>query len=186
MKRLNAQGQSLLKLMIAIVILGLIAQWMVMSLIILGRRTVQMEDQGYACAKGNQMFNELLGYANNNPFYAGPLLDSYNDGNQYNLVLTADKAVTLPGDPLSDNRQANGHWKYLRQIQVAPDSGNYQARQVTVRIWKCQSDAPPLAPGVLLSTTLGTIVPGVRPSYAQTPAIYYLLNDSSWGGGRRP
>jgi hypothetical protein len=186
MKKLNDEGQSLLKLMIAIVILGLISQWVVMSLIILTRRTVQLEDRGYACAKGNQMFNELLSYSNANPYFGGPLLDGYNDGAQYNLVLTADKSVTFPGDPLSGNRQANGHWQFLRQIEVAPDPGNFQARQVTVRVWKCQSDGNPLVPGILLSTTVGTIVPGARPSYAQTPAVYDLINALPWGGSRHP
>ncbi len=70
---------------------------------------------------------------------------------------------------MSGNQLANGHWRYLRQIQVNPVDTNPQARQVIVKIWKCASDTAPLVPGLLLNTTIGTVVPGTLPTYSQTP-----------------
>ncbi len=174
MKRLDEKGLTLLDMCLTILILGLISQSMVLSLMVLTRKIVALQDRSYAAMKAQQMFNELEAYANGNPYTGGMILNGYNDNSQYNLILTADKQVSLPGDPLSDNRQENGHWRYLRQIQVSPAAGNPQARQVAVKVWKCASDGNPMVPGILLTTTVGTVIPGAPATYSQTPNIYII------------
>jgi hypothetical protein len=175
MKRLDSKGLGMVEMCIGMLILTFIAQSVVLARLVLARKTLSLEDHSYASMKAQQMFNELSAQANSNPVFGGGILDGYSDGPLYNLVLTTDKAVSQPADPLSGNRQANGHWRYLRQVQVNPVDGNPQARQVVICIWKCASDSNPLVPGLLLTTTIGTVVPGAVPSCSQTPQINGVL-----------
>jgi hypothetical protein len=172
MKRLDAKGLGMVEMCIGLLILAFIAQSAVLARLVLARKIVSIEDHGFASIKAQQMFNELAAQANGNPYYGGGLLDSYSDGSQFNLVLTTDKLVQHPDDPLSGNQRANGHWRYLRQVQVNPVDTNPQARQVIIKIWICASDMAPLAPGLLLNTTLGTVTPGNAPTYSQTPQVH--------------
>jgi hypothetical protein len=174
MKRLDSKGLGMVEMCIGMLILTFIVQSVVLSRLVMARKTVSLEDHGYASMKGQQMFNELTALTNSNPVFGGGILDSYSDGSQYNLVLTADKAVSQPDDPLSGNRQANGHWRYMRQVQVNPVDDNPQARQVIIKVWRCASDNNPMVPGLLLTTTIGTVLPGTAPSFAQTPQVYVV------------
>jgi hypothetical protein len=174
MKRLNSKGLGLPEMCIGMLFLSLIVQSIVLSLLVLTKKAVVLEERGYASIKAQQMYNELSACANSSPVFSEEILDGTSDGSGYNLVLTTDKLVHDPEDPLSGNRKANGHWKYLRQIQVGPVDGNPQARQVTVKVWRCQSDGNPLVPGLMLNTALGTVIPGARPTYVQTPRVYLM------------
>ncbi len=156
----------MLEMCVAIVMLGLMAQAVVQFWTVFTRQTVALEAKGYASMKAKQMLNELMAQANGHPLDGGAILDGYNDGLQYNLILTTDKQVQNPGDPLSGNRQANGHWEYLRQIEIYPSINNpdTQARQVIINVWKCDSDGSPLVPGVLLASQFEMVIPGVTQS----------------------
>src|SRR5580658_6864554 len=175
MKRLDSKGLvSLAQICIAMLILALFAQSIVLARLVLARRTIALEDSTFASLKALQMFNELLAQANGNQWLGAYILDGYSDGSQYNLVLTTDKFVSRPGDPVSENFQNNGHWRYLRQVEVNLVAGNPQARQVVINIWRCASDGNPLVPGVLLTTVVGTVIPGASYSYSQTPKVYEI------------
>ncbi len=171
MKRLDAKGLGMVEMCIGLLILTFIAQSVVLARLVLARKTISIDDHGFASMKAQQMFNELSAQANANPYYGGALLDGYSDGSQFNLVLTTDKQVLQPDDPVSGNRKADGHWRYLRRVQVNPVDTNPQARQVIIKIWKCASDTSPLVPGLLLNTTIGTVMPGTAPTYSQTPRV---------------
>ncbi len=172
MKRLDSQGHTLVEMCIAIVIFALTAQAMAVALLVIARQIISNEDHGYAAIKGQQLFNELMAQANRNPGYGGAVLDGFNDGAQYKQVLTIDPQVQQPNDPVSGNRQTNGHWRYLRQIRVGPTAGGFQAREVLVNIWRYSSDNSPLVPGLLLTTVEGTINPGGPITYKQIPPVY--------------
>jgi hypothetical protein len=160
MKTLDAKGMGMVELLIGVLIFTLLAESVVMMRLVVARKTVRQADQNYASLKGLQMTNELEAQANGNPFYGGAVLDGFNDGVSFNLNLTTDKSVNDPGDPLSGNRQTNGHWHYLRQVQVSPVDGNIWARQVVVKVWICASDGNSPSPGLLLATVSGMIIPG--------------------------
>ncbi len=168
MKRINSVGVSLTEMCVAIVILGLTAQATVQFWKVFTRQTIALEDKSYASMKARQMFEELLAQSNGNPANGLEILDSYNDGSQYNLMLTTDKLVTDPGNPLSGNRLANGHWRYLRQVQVNPVNNIVQSRQVVIRVWNCASDHNPLLPGVLLATLTEMVLPEANSFFSQT------------------
>jgi hypothetical protein len=177
MKNLDAKGVSLVEMCFAMLIFAMIAQVLAMTLLVLARRTLQIEEKGYSAIKGQQMFNELQAAANRNPRYGGQILDSYNDGMRFNLILTTDRAVSSPDDPLSGNSKKNGHWRYLRLVQIGQaNNGNYQARQVAIEVTKCEADGNTLVPGIILSTTVGTVTPGSPPTCFQTPRIYIPPN----------
>ncbi len=164
MKSLDAKGLGLVELCVGIVVFTLFAESAVMMRLVLARKSIALMDRNYARLKGLQMMDELEAQANGNPSSGGSVLGSFNDGVSFNLCLTTDKSVSDPGDPLSDNRRTNGHWRYLRQVQVNAVDGNPLARQVAVRLWLCASDGTPSSPGLLLATTSGMIVPGVPES----------------------
>ncbi len=179
MKSLDAKGLGLVELCVGIVIFTLLAESAVMTRLVLARKSVDLIDRNYARLKGLQMTEELESQANGNPSSGGSVLDGFNDGVSFNLNLTTDKSVTDPGDPLSDNRRTNGHWRYLRQVQVHPVDVNPLARQVAVKIWLCASDSNPPSPGLLLATVSGMIVPGAPASRGITVlsgAATLLLN----------
>jgi hypothetical protein len=171
MKRLDPKGFSLVELCFAVLILAILAQSFVMARLVLAKKALSFSDHNYAELKANQIFNELQACSNTDPNWGGTVLDGYNDGLQYNLVLTADKAVTFPGDPLSGNQQAGGHWRFLRQVQVTPVYGPSQARLVVINIWRCASDGKTLVPGLLLTSLSGTITPLSSPTCTQTPQV---------------
>jgi type II secretory pathway pseudopilin PulG len=174
MKRFDPKGTTLVEMCIVIVILGLLAQSLVLARLVLARKTIALQDSTFASMKALQMFNELLAQANGNQWLGTEILDSYSDGSQFNLVMTTDKSVSQPGNPLSQNCQTNGHWRYLRQVQVNPVVGTPQARQVVINVWRCASDSNPMVPGVLLTTIVGTVIPGTFSSYTQTPKVYEI------------
>jgi type II secretory pathway pseudopilin PulG len=166
MRRLDSKGITLVELCVSLVVLALTAQATVQFWKVFTIKTVSLEDKSYAGMKAQQMLNELLAQSSSNPGNGTAILDSYNDGSQYNLMLTIDKHVSDPGNPLSGNRQANGHWHYLRQVQVSPVATDPLARQVLIHIWKCASDGNPLVPGLILANINEMIIPSANISYS--------------------
>ena len=160
MKRLGADGLGMVEFIFGMLILTFFAQAAVLARLVMARKTLSQEQHIYANVKALQMYNELQATANVNPLAGGQVLDSYNDGATYSLVLSVDRGISDPGDPLSGNRLANGPWVYLRQIEVGPAAGAPQARQVTIQVWKCADDQASLVPGLLLVTVSGVITPG--------------------------
>lgn len=174
MKKLDPKGFSLVELCFAALILAIMAQTFMMARMVVAKKTLSLSDHNYAELKADQMFNELQAEANTNPYFGGMILDGFNDGTNYNLVLTTDKAVTFPGSPLSGNQQAGGHWRFLRQVQVNPSFYPPGSRLVVINVWRCASDGNPLVPGLLLTSVSGTIAAPSLPTFSQTPQV--LIN----------
>ena len=172
MIRLKEKGHTLVEMCIAMVIMALTAQMLAMTILVMARAVKQNEERRFASIKGLQMFNELQVVANRNPGMCGWILDPYSDGTKFSTVLTTDKLVTAPDDPLSGNTKINGHWRYLKMVQVSHVSpNNYQDRQVAIIVTRCEDDGNTPTAGLLLSTTIGTVSPGTSPTCFQTPAI---------------
>lgn len=151
LKSLDSAGVTLVELVIALVIIALTAQAAVMLMTVTTKQSLSAKDKVFAQSKSDQIFNELQSYAQ-----MGRIISDYNDGSNYSLILTADKSVSNPGDPLSGNIQNNGHWRYLRQVQVAPVTINTPFQNmVIVDVLRCESDGTTLTPGVLLAVTKG-------------------------------
>jgi hypothetical protein len=74
------------------------------------------------------------------------VLDDYTDRAEINTVLTTDRTVDVeapavknPADPLSGNRMVNGHWKFLRRVQIQKVANDPYVRQVTVKVFRYAS-----------------------------------------------
>ena len=168
MKKLDSEGFHLVEMLLAIFMFAIMAQMMAVAMLVLARATLTHESRNFGQQKAQQMYAELQSMAYNNRGGSGEVLDSFNDGSQYNFVLTTDKSVTQPDAPLSGNTMVGGHWRYLRQIQVGPSPNtDPNSRQVVVQVWKSQSAGASLVPGVLLDNTFGIISPGSGLPFSQ-------------------
>lgn len=155
MRRPNEKGYGLVELCLGVMIFALIAEALVVMRLVVARKTVSFVDRGYAAMKSQQMLEELKAKANTIPVFGAYLLDDYDDGEAVKLTLTTDKYVDQagdPGDPLSGNRMTNGHWRYLRHIQVKPVTEDPLARRVNIQVWRFASDSDPSVPGLLLAS----------------------------------
>lgn len=160
--KLNQRGYTLVELAIATLILGTLASSVMMARTFMAKQTVATNDQAYASEKAIQMYEELRALVGGNE-EGVKILDNYDSGSGYDPILTTDKTVDTglasanPADPLSGNRQTNGHWRYLRQVTVIPVPNDAYARQVTVRLFKYAGDNSPNVGGTLLAVIGGVL-----------------------------
>ncbi|HEY5038683.1 MAG TPA: prepilin-type N-terminal cleavage/methylation domain-containing protein, partial [bacterium] len=116
MKRLNQSGYNLVELIIAVGILATLASTVMVARTFMAKQTVRTNDKAYATQKAIQMFEELKALVNGGEKQGVNVLDQYSDGSAFNNVLTTDKNVDVfpvanakPDDPLSGNKNSNGH-----------------------------------------------------------------------------
>lgn len=190
MKRLNQSGYNLVELIIAVGILATLASTVMVARTFMAKQTVRTNDKAYATQKAIQMFEELKALVNGGEKQGVNVLDQYSDGSAFNNVLTTDKNVDVfpvanakPDDPLSGNKNSNGHWRYLRQVQVNRVANDPFARQVIIKVWLFASDANPGQPGELLAEVGGVLrtLTSVFPP-TQVMDIYVLAvnNIAAW------
>lgn len=182
MKKLNQQGVTLVELLIASFIIATLATSVIMVRSFMSKQTVRSNDKAYATQKAIQMFEELKALVQGAEKEGVNVLDNYSDGSYYNTVLTTDKVVDKSppgsgnaGDALSGNKTINGHWRYLRQVQVQRMPNDPYARQVIVKVWKYASESSPNLPGELL-TTVGGLLRSITNVYQPTQVMdVYIL-----------
>jgi len=133
-KQASQGGYSIVELMIAMLIMGAMASAVMMARSYVAKQTVITTDKAFATQKAIQMFEELRADAGNQQTGL-QLIDNYSDGSNYNAVLTTDKAVTSPADPLSANKKPNGYWKFWRQVEVLHLPQDPFARIITVKVY---------------------------------------------------
>lgn len=189
-KRIDQQGVSLVEMMIAVLILSAMASSVIMARSFMAKQTVRSTDKAYATQKAIQMFEELKALVNGNEQLGVAVLDDYSDGTQVNTVLTTDKFVDVPppgtkkpGDPLSGNRQTNGNWRYLRQVDVKKVANDPYARQVVIKVYRYASDFNPGAKGELLATVGGmlrTIANLFSPTQVLDIYVISINNTQAW------
>jgi hypothetical protein len=110
------------------------------------------QDRAFALQKALQMLEEVSATKGSSP---DKDLDKLDQDPAFTLT-TLNGAG--PGDALSANPKVNGHFKYVRQITVAPVSGDDFARQVTVQVaYAGKGDVPALGKAKPLAV-VGNIV----------------------------
>jgi len=190
MRKLNSQGYTFVELLIAVAILGVMVSGVILARSFMAKQTVSAGDQAYATQKAIQMFEELKGLVNGQEKQGVAVLDNYTDGTSYNTVLTTDKTVdTSPpssgnaGDALSGNKLTNGHWRYLRQVQINRMANDPNVREVVIKVWLYATDSSPKTPGKLLATEAGllrTISNVFSPTQVFDVYILALSNVLGW------
>ena len=189
MRRLDQGGMSLIELLIAVGILAVMASSVMMARGFIAKQSVLTNDKAFATQKAIQMFEELralVGGSENGL----DVLDSYSNGSLFDNVLTTDTTVDVaapavpnPGNPLSGNITTNGHWRYLRQVQVNKIANDPYLRQVIVKVWLYASDQNPGQPGQLLAEVGGqlqTISSVFPPSQVMDVYVLAINNIAGW------
>ena len=185
MKRLDAKGLTLVELLISVTILAMVAMAVISSRYFMAKRSQVNSDKAYAAEKAIQMMEELKALVAGSEQSAGGIgvLDSYDDGSSaYNPLLTTDKIVTSPSDPLSGNRAFNGGWRFLRNISIQRVVNDPNARRVFIRVFK-SSDTNTALPDTDLADVGGvlrTIASVNAPSQVFDVYILALANVPGW------
>ncbi len=187
--KLNQKGFSLVELMIASAILAALASSVILARSFVAKQTVRTIDRAFATQKAIQMFEELKSLVSGKETGIS-ILDNYTDGSLYNFVLTTDKNVDVkaplvpnPGDSLSGNFKSNGHWRYMRQVEVNHVANDSYTRQVFVTLWRYASDRDPNDPGEMLAQVGGqlrTISSLVPPTQVFDIYVLGINNIPAW------
>ena len=185
LKRLDAKGLTLVELLFAVGILAVVALSVLSSRYFMAKRGQIVSDKAFAAEKAIQMMEELKSLVANSGQSTGgvAVLDTYDDGSSfYNPVLTTDKSVSSPGDPLSNNRTSGNGWRFLRNISIQHVPNDPLARKVFIRVFK-SSDSSPSQPDTDLADVGGilrTVFTSNPPSQVFDVYILALANVPGW------
>lgn len=147
-------GFTLLEVVILACILGIVVMAVVPISFFAPRQTMALREKSFATEKAMQMMEELRSVVvTSNKTY---ILEEYDNGAGYSPLLTINKNVTDPADPLSGNTRRGGQWKYCRQISVINIPNNPGAKKVYVRIYKT-TDALPVQPQESLADLISVL-----------------------------
>jgi hypothetical protein len=122
------------------------------------------KEKDFATQKAIQIVNELRAYVQGGGETHADMLDNYDDGIVSLPVLTTQKGVTDPADPLSENRELDsGTWNYLRRVNVqpVPNENSRDVRLVHVKIFKTENglERKALADITTIIRTVGDFFP---------------------------
>jgi hypothetical protein len=172
---------TLVELLIAMTILAMVALAVISARYFIAKRSVIVNDKAYAAEKAIQMMEEIKSTA----IGGTAILDSFDDGSSsYNPILTTDKSVTSPGDPLSGNRSltSGSGWRFLRNISIQHMADDPTGRQVYIRVFR-SADSNPSLPDVELADVGGIVRTLNAPTHpSQVFDVYFLdlANVQGW------
>jgi type II secretory pathway pseudopilin PulG len=153
------QGLTLIEVMFAAGILGVVILGASSFQQITIRTTQNTGDRVFAAQKAVQIFEELRAFVQANQEDALNSLQSYND-TTYSPILTSERIIS-PEDPLSKNivlNRSNNTWKFLRKITVTDIPNDTNAKSVTVSIFYGSPDEENTVRGTKpLATTSGIL-----------------------------
>lgn len=181
LKKLDQRGLTLVELLVSMTILAMVALAVISARYFVAKRGVDVNDKAYAAEKAIQMMEEIKSVA----VGGTAVLDSYDDGsNTFNPLLTTDKNVTNPGDPLSGNRTSPSGtgWRFLRNISIQHMSDDPTARQVYIRVFR-SSSADSTLPDIELADVGGVVRTLTGKTYpSQVFDVYFLdlVNVPGW------
>ncbi len=166
MRSLRSQsGLSILEVLIASAILAIaISVYLTFTTSAL-RQVDRVEDREFAISRATAIIEEMKAYVEGGSESHAELLDDFDDGTATNPVLSAQKEVRSPDDPLSGNtRLQGGVWKYTRRVNVQKLAGidSRDVRQVTVTVYRADggnSAARVLAQVSRVIRTIGSYMP---------------------------
>lgn len=192
------QGFSLLETLVAVTILSLsVASVSALNSQVL-KSTTQTNDRSFASQKATQMFEELRSFVQANREEPLKSLQDYfsNGTSEYVPTLTTEKRPDTadpnnrrsdlyvnPSDALSNNTKMGNHWKYVRNIQVAPVPSDPDARHVTVKVWYSNAEGEPdnrERPLAVITGILKTNIPKRPPTQVYDLYAVGLENTIGW------
>ncbi|MCX5781833.1 MAG: PA14 domain-containing protein [Elusimicrobia bacterium] len=179
------KGLSLVEVMIATAILGIVALMVIGLQLHMSSNTVRIREKMFATEKAMQMMEELRSLVLGSERTNIEVLDDYTENlssGSANYVLTTDRSVTDPAHPNSGNMSIGGVWKYFRQVTVAPLPEEAHARKVEVKVYENSRTSPGTATKVLAETTsiLRTIANEFVPTQVMDIYLIAIENVPGW------
>ncbi len=169
--RRRAWGLTLTEIVVAVAVMAIVSLSASYLVIFLAKQSNRSNEREFAAQKASQMMEELRAFVErldqtNSSSING--LDAFDDGNRYNFLLTTDKAITDPGDPLSGNPQK----KYQRQVFIIKVPDDSHARRVEIYIYRVKDKE-------LLASTVGVLRTGTPdPVPTQVYDIYFPMPEN--------
>ena len=153
--RLNESGISLVEILIDSAVLAVVSLAVVLMYQSTTRKSVANNDKAYATQKAIQLLQELQVAAVTAGSDAVNVLDAYDDNGACNRVLTVNKDVTNPADPLSGNVGQ----RYCRTITISAITNNPAARRVSVTVYTASTHAFLADTMAIIQNPMKTFVP---------------------------
>lgn len=130
------RGMTLIEVLVALALTSVVIFASITYTANAYRATGHNLEKQFATQKAMSMLEELKSLVQEQGNSAS-VLDAFDDGNDYNNVLTTESSVTDPAAPTSGNRSLGGStWKYTRQISISllPGTSDNTVRLVNVRV----------------------------------------------------
>jgi prepilin-type N-terminal cleavage/methylation domain-containing protein len=183
LRKTNQAGFTILEVMVASSILSMAILGGVSLQSSLMTNTRKSNDKAFASEKVLQMFEEIRSHTEGNQEDFDSSLASYSDGANYNLVLSTDRFASNPADPISKNRQLEGKWRFVRQVQIEPLPNDEYARRVSVTMWYADGSGQPVdreRPLAAIAGILKTNIPRTPPTQVYDFFVISIANAPSW------
>ena len=158
--RRNERGFTLAEAIVALAITGIIITSSVALITSALHSTKDNLNHQFASQKAVSMLEELRALIQTQNGTTTIVLDDYDDGTTNQSVLTTQRGITDPADPVSGNRRIGGRWLYARRVSVQRVRGANDLRLVNVKVYANEPSGPRLmaeVAGVL--STIGTNAP---------------------------
>ncbi|NLO91803.1 MAG: prepilin-type N-terminal cleavage/methylation domain-containing protein, partial [Elusimicrobia bacterium] len=180
--RTNNRGFSLIEVVLATLILGIVVAALLNVQFFMGTQSVDIKDKTFANQKAMQILEELRSRVAGAESSDVAMLDDFDDGSLYKSVLTTDTDTTDPASPISGNRAECKAWRYLRQIAVTKLPNEPYARKVHVTIYKagCPDSSKPAATLTESMSILKTIKSEYVPTQVMDIYVLALENVPGW------
>ncbi|MDD4004041.1 MAG: prepilin-type N-terminal cleavage/methylation domain-containing protein [Elusimicrobiaceae bacterium] len=167
------RGLTLIEIMLATLIMGLVVVGLLNVQYLLSHKSGEQNEYAFANQKAMQMLEELRSLVAGSEDNDVAVLDDYDNGTSYSSILTTDRSVSDPANPLSGNVRKNNAWKYIRRINVLKMPEEAYSRKVFVRVYK-NSVSNPGSPEVKLAETM-TVLKTIKGDFVPTQVIDVFL-----------
>lgn len=179
----RAAGMTLIEVLIASAILAFaIAVFLTFESGALHQADTVQERQ-FAITRATSMIEELKAYVEGGSESHAELLDDFDDGTATNPVLSTQKEVRAPDDPVSGNvRLPGGLWKYTRRVNVSKLAGidSRDVRVVTVTVFLSNGKQPGWKVLAEVSRVIRTIGSYMPPTQVVDVYALALENVPGW------
>jgi len=158
--RTRQRGFTLAEAVVSLAITGIIITASTGLIASALRTTKDNLNRQFASQKAVSMLEELRALIQTQNATTTVVLDDYDDGTTSQPVLTTQRAITDPNDPVSGNRRIGGNWLFSRRVSVQRVRGANDLRLVNVKVYVNETSGPRMlaeVAGVL--STIGTNAP---------------------------
>src|SRR3989339_1274461 len=179
---MNKKGFTLVEMVLTIIILAIVVLSLTKIQYFMSTNTVKIKEKSFATQKVIQMMEELRSLSSGLERDQINVLDGYDEGNRYNPLLTTDRNVLNPENPISNNARITNGWKYLRRISIQRNPEETYTRKVYIRVYKANLSNPSQPLEVLAETMsiLRTISQEFKPKQAFDLYVLCMENVPGW------